>query len=94
MIKNSQKIIATLTPDFKTWTAARLLYLVAGIMLVTQAIYEAQYLGLAIGGYFMAMAIFKFGCAAGNCNYTYTQRQTPAVNTIPTEEQDTKHNQQ
>ena len=93
MIKNSEKIISAITPDFKTWTVARLLYLVMGLMLVTQAINEAQYLGVAIGGYFMAMAIFKFGCAAGNCSYN-PERQTPAVNTIPTEAEETKHNQQ
>lgn len=49
------------------WTWIRGIYLVTGIIIVVQAAVNRQWLGVALGSYLAAMAIFKFGCAAGNC---------------------------
>ena len=49
------------------WTFQRLLYLVIGGFVVAQSIADQQWLGVAFGGYFAAMGLFAFGCAAGNC---------------------------
>lgn len=55
------------------WTMMRVLYLVMGITLVIQAIMAAQYMMIALGGYFAVMAVFGIGCMGGNC---YTPRVT------------------
>jgi len=39
-----------------------------GVTIVIQGFYAHQTMGIALGGYFAAMAIFGFGCAGGNCN--------------------------
>jgi hypothetical protein len=49
------------------WTIPRILYTFIGIMVIANAIMEQQYWGIALGGYFAAMGIFNFGCAAGGC---------------------------
>ena len=49
------------------WSFGRVLYLVAGSFIIIQSIWEKQLVGVAIGGYFSAMGLFAFGCAAGNC---------------------------
>ncbi len=76
------------------WTVTRALYLIMGLFVVVQAVYEKQYFGIAIGGYFMAMAIFNFGCAAGGCCNTYmpdsTAKARETVNTTPIEFEEIK----
>lgn len=67
------------------WTITRLLYLIMGVLLVVQSVYEQQYFGLAFGAYFMAMGIFNFGCAAGGCYgnaCSIDARQKPDDNTV------------
>jgi hypothetical protein len=49
------------------WSWIRGIYLVTGIMIAVQAAVNGQWLGVALGSYFAAMAVFKFGCAAGSC---------------------------
>jgi len=49
------------------WNWIRMIYLLTGIAIIIQAIVTAQWIGIALGGYFAAMAIFRFGCAAGSC---------------------------
>ena len=49
------------------WTFIRGLYLVLGIFVIIQSIMSKQWFGVALGGYFAAMGLFAFGCAAGNC---------------------------
>ncbi len=77
------------------WTVTRGLYLIMGLLVVVQSVYEQQYFGLAIGGYFMAMAIFNFGCAAGGCCYNYapdnTAKATEKVTTTPVEFEEIKN---
>ena len=50
---------------FQTWTLSRFLYLAAGIFFVLIAANDRVWFMIPFGLYFMAMAIFKFGCAAG-----------------------------
>ena len=52
---------------FKTWTLSRFLYLAAGIFFVLIAANDRVWFMIPFGLYFMAMAIFKFGCAGGAC---------------------------
>ncbi len=49
------------------WTFVRGLYLVMGVLILVQSIVMNEWLGIVIGGYFSAMGIFGFGCAAGYC---------------------------
>jgi hypothetical protein len=49
------------------WTFARALYLIMGIAVIIQSVMSQQWFGVAFGGYFAAMGLFAFGCAAGNC---------------------------
>ena len=51
------------------WSFIRILYLLAGIMILIQSATDRQWMGVALGGYFAAMGLFAVGCAAGNCNY-------------------------
>ena len=51
----------------QTWTLSRFLYLAAGIFFVLIAANDRVWIMIPFGLYFMAMAIFKFGCAAGAC---------------------------
>lgn len=49
------------------WNSIRILYLLAGLAITVQAIWTAEWFVLLPGLYFMAMGIFAFGCASGNC---------------------------
>ncbi len=49
------------------WNFQRALFLLIGIFLVIQFVIAKQWLGAALGGYFAAMGLFAFGCAAGGC---------------------------
>lgn len=49
------------------WNFIRVLYLLAGIMILIQSVTERQWMGIALGLYFVVMGLFAVGCAAGNC---------------------------
>lgn len=49
------------------WSIIRVLYLVMGILIITQTAMSREWIGVAIGSYFAAMGLFSFGCASGNC---------------------------
>lgn len=51
----------------KNWTLTRAIYLVLGSFIIIQSLMNDQWIGAAFGGYFAAMGLFAFGCAAGNC---------------------------
>ena len=51
------------------WNFFRILYLLAGIMILIQSVMDRQWMGMALGIYFATMGLFAVGCAAGNCNY-------------------------
>lgn len=49
------------------WNFQRVFYLIAGTGLVIFALVDSQWVGAALGSYFVAMGIFGFGCASGKC---------------------------
>ena len=49
------------------WNFIRILYLLAGIMILIQSVADRQWMGVALGVYFAAMGLLAVGCAAGNC---------------------------
>ena len=49
------------------WNFRRVIYLVLGMILTIRAIELHEWLAVLIGGYFISMGIFAFGCASGNC---------------------------
>ena len=50
------------------WTIQRALFLIMGIVILVQSVMQKQWIGAGIGGYFAAMGLFSFGCAAaGGC---------------------------
>ena len=51
----------------QNWTLTRALYLSAGMFFVLVGAFDREWIMMPFGLYFMAMAIFKFGCAGGSC---------------------------
>lgn len=51
----------------QNWNLSRLLYLAAGLFFVLIAVNDRVWLMIPFGLYFMAMAVFKLGCASGAC---------------------------
>lgn len=52
---------------FTNWNFTRVIYLILGLVVVVQSVYNAQWYGVLFGVYFASMGIFAFGCAGGNC---------------------------
>lgn len=50
------------------WTVTRIIYLFIGSCVLVQSMVEKQWPGVILGGYFAAMGLFAFGCAARNCS--------------------------
>lgn len=50
------------------WNWMRRIYLITGLVIIIQAAINEQWPGIALGGYFASMAVFKFGCATGTCS--------------------------
>lgn len=59
----------------RDWNFSRIFYIVAGIWAVAQSIMDRAWLLLPFGLYFVAMGIFKFGCASGSCEVPISSRQ-------------------
>ncbi len=57
------------------WNLRRIIYLVGGIWMILQSIMDKMWVLVPFGLYFVAMAILKFGCAAGNCAVPYSKEQ-------------------
>lgn len=49
------------------WSIQRAAYLVIGLFVMIMFAIDKQWAGILLGGYFAAMGMFGFGCAAGNC---------------------------
>jgi len=47
-----------------------------GAYIIVQSIKDDHWIGIAIGGYFAAMGLFAFGCAAGYCGPVKENIQT------------------
>lgn len=54
-----------------SWDARRIFYLVGAIWIILQAIMDRMWFFLPVGLYFLYMAIYKVGCAGGNCSVNY-----------------------
>ncbi len=53
---------------FSNWTIRRALYVGLGALIVFTSIERVEWLGISIGGYFLAMGLLNFGCAGGACS--------------------------
>lgn len=51
------------------WSPRRALYGVGGIAIIGYAVIAKEWWGALLGGYFLLMGVFNFGCASGNCGY-------------------------
>ncbi len=60
---------------FRDWNFRRNIYLIGGIWAITQSLMDRMWILIPFGLYFVAMAIFKFGCASGNCATPYSSYQ-------------------
>ncbi len=49
------------------WHTNRFVYFFIGLTISVYSVINKEWTGLLPGGYFMAMAIFHFGCATGGC---------------------------
>lgn len=67
------------------WTFNRALYALMGIFIIIQSVMQHEWIGILPGGYFAAMGIFSFGCAAGSC-YSGPERDSAATEEIKFEE--------
>lgn len=57
------------------WNFRRVLYLVGGIWMLVQTVMDRMWIFIPFSAYFIAMAIFKWGCASGNCNIEQKEEQ-------------------
>ena len=64
---------------FTGWRFTRWLYLVMGVTIMIQGGMAHQTMGIVLGGYFAAMAVFGFGCAGGNCAVMPTTKNVEDV---------------
>jgi len=60
---------------FRDWNLRRIIYLIGGIWAIVQSVMDKAWILIPLGLYFVAMAIFKFGCASGNCAIPYSPHQ-------------------
>lgn len=49
------------------WTFQRVVFLIVGLLIVGQSVSAQQWIGVALGGYLLFMALFSIGCASGSC---------------------------
>jgi hypothetical protein len=49
------------------WNFIRVLYLIAGVMMLVQSVADRQWLLALFGLYFAGMGLFAVGCAGGSC---------------------------
>ena len=56
---------------FKNWDIRRIFYLLGGMFFLFTAVKDQMWWIAIFGIYFMSMAFFRFGCAAGNCEVNY-----------------------
>lgn len=59
----------------KKWDIRRSFYLLGGIFFVVTAIKDQIWWVAIFGIYFISMAVFRFGCAAGNCDLPLTRKE-------------------
>lgn len=57
------------------WNLRRIFYLIGGIWMIAQSVMDRMWIFIPFGIYFVAMAVLKFGCAAGNCEIPYQKEK-------------------
>lgn len=60
---------------FRDWNFRRIIYLIGGIWAIVQSIMDRMWVLIPLGLYFLAMAVFKLGCASGNCEVPYSYKE-------------------
>lgn len=58
------------------WTVIRVVYLLMGIAILAQSIYDQIWLGIGLGAYLTLMGALGFGCASGHCAVTPRSRHS------------------
>lgn len=61
---------------FRHWQVMRLVRLVFAVYLFTQAYYLQQWFFAAFGLFFLAQALFNWGCGAQNCRMPASKKET------------------
>ncbi|GGP03863.1 hypothetical protein GCM10010992_13890 [Cloacibacterium rupense] len=62
--------------DFlRDWNIRRTIYLIGGIWAIFQSVMDRMWMLIPFGMYFVAMGIFKFGCASGSCEVPMSSSQ-------------------
>ncbi len=64
---------------FPNWSFSRILYLAAGLLFILVAVKDRMWFMIPVGLYFVAMGIFKLGCASGSCA-TFPKENTKTPN--------------
>lgn len=64
----------------KNWNFRRLLYLIGGVFFVLVAVNDRSWWMIPFGLYFASMAVFRFGCAAGNCEVPFSKEDVKTQN--------------
>lgn len=59
----------------RNWDLRRILYLVGGIAFIVVAVKDQAWWFALFGIYFAAMSVFRFGCAAGNCEVPFEGKE-------------------
>ena len=49
------------------WSLRRAMFVAFGSYIVYTSAMDKSWLGVFLGGYFLSMGLFAFGCASGNC---------------------------
>ncbi len=52
---------------FSNWSIKRGLYLIGGILIITESAKSTQWVGIVLGAYFALMGLCGIGCAGGSC---------------------------
>lgn len=65
---------------FSDWNFRRIIYLVGGILFVFMAVNDRTWWLIPFALYFIAMAIFKFSCASGNCETNFPSKDSKPLN--------------
>jgi hypothetical protein len=64
----TRKVKCTMKRKLLTgWNFGRVIYVLAGGVIIVQSAIMHEWIGILIGGYFASMGLFALGCAAGNC---------------------------
>jgi hypothetical protein len=62
------------------WNFQRIIYIAAGTIFLVNGIVARQWPAIFVGGYFVLMGLFAFGCAAGTCfNGAYNKSETENI---------------